>query len=87
MSAPERIWVTGGHYWENPTFKRDKFEYIRADLAITETQPDPRDEVIGALVDALHAIELWDAARGYPTSTRHRDTMRAALAAAKAVRG
>ena len=48
-------------------------------------QPDPRDEVIATLVDALHAIELWDAARGYPISTRHRDTMRAALATAKAV--
>ena len=48
-------------------------------------QPDPRDEVIATLVDALHAIELWDAARGYPISTRHRDTMRAALASAKAV--
>ena len=49
------------------------------------TQPDPRDEVIAALVDALHAIELWDAARGYPIPYRHRDPMRAALAAAKAV--
>lgn len=23
------IWATGGHYWQNPTFKRDKVEYTR----------------------------------------------------------
>ena len=53
--------------------------------AIAAIHPDPREEVIEALADALHAIELWDAARGYPIPHRHRDPMRAALAAAKAV--
>ena len=64
---------------------QDHIEALRAIPAVVAIQPDQRDEVIEALVDALHAIELWDAARGYPISTRHRDTMRAALASAKAV--
>ena len=53
--------------------------------AAIEPAPDPRDAVIAQLVDALYAIEMWDAARGYPIPYRHRDPMRAALAAAKAV--
>ena len=38
MSAPDRIWATGGHYWHDPTFKRDKTKYIRADL-VPQWQP------------------------------------------------
>ena len=32
---PETIWATGGHYWPDPTHKRDKTEYRRANLPPT----------------------------------------------------
>jgi len=53
--APETIWATGGHYWPNPTWKRDKTEYRRADLPPTPEQimTDPR---VKALVEALEQI-------------------------------
>ncbi len=52
---------------------------------VIEPHPDPRDEVIARLVEAVDALEMWDAARGYPVPYRIRDPLRAALAAAKAV--
>ena len=36
--APERIYYAGGHAWENPSLKRDKTEYIRADVARADIQ-------------------------------------------------
>ena len=87
MSAPERIWIAESHYWENPTFKRGKFEYVRADLVITETQPDPRDEVIKGLMEALEwcVDALERDYRGSATDCEIPQDIRAALAAAKAV--
>ena len=61
--APETIWAAGGHYWHNPTFKRDKTEYRRADLVAPATPPMPptpaqimADPRVQALVDALERI-------------------------------
>lgn len=60
MSAPERIEIhIAGYeqnaqydpYWHMPSREDYAVEYIRTDLAAT--QPDPRDEVIAALVGAL----------------------------------
>lgn len=45
--------------------------------------PDPRDAQIERLVEAVKALEMWDAARGYPVPYRVRDPLRAALAAVK----
>ena len=54
MTAPDKIWAAGGHYWENPTFKRDKTEYTRSDLI-----PN------AAYVEALRAIaDLVDISGG-----------------------
>jgi hypothetical protein len=36
--APERIYYAGGHAWENPSLKRDKTKYIRADLHRAEVE-------------------------------------------------
>ena len=44
---------------------------------------DPRDEQIARLVEAVDALEMWDAARGYPVPYRIRDPLRAAIAAVK----
>ncbi len=60
-------------------------DYAARILSAIETTPDPRDELIARLVDAAYAIEMWDAARGYPIPYRHRDPLRAALASAKEV--
>ena len=51
MSAPEKIWTSGGHYWEDPTFKRDKTEYTRSDLIPTAAY------VAGLEAAAKHALE------------------------------
>ena len=57
--APETIWAAGGHYWHNPTFKRDKTEYRRADLVAPASLPMPitpaqimADPRVQALVEA-----------------------------------
>ena len=64
-------------------------ERINAIRAIT-AQPDPRDEVIAALVDALEGIKNMKASTSGSTNVQSIwDTVeiaRAALAAAKAVR-
>lgn len=54
-------------------------------IAAIEPHPDPRDDVIARLVEAVDALEMWDASRGYPVPYRIRDPLRAALAAAKVV--
>ena len=56
MTAPERIWAFsaddiaenegGATIVAHESYQPYAAEYVRADLAITETQPDPRDEVI-----------------------------------------
>jgi len=62
--APETIWAAGGHYWHNPTFKRDKTEYRRADLVAPASLPMPitpaqimADPRVQALVEALEKIQ------------------------------
>ena len=76
MTAPERIWIDAwGGNWSPQAGGTQGIEYIRADLAAV--QPDPRDEVIKGLVEALDQMlddpEYWS------------PYARAALAAAKAV--
>ena len=58
-------------------------DYATRILAALDVQPDTRDEVIARLVEAAKALEMWDAARGYPVPYRVRDPLRAALAAVK----
>ena len=50
-----------------------------------EPHPDPRDEVIARLVDALRNCDGGLGALGVPRGAKTRSTARAALAAAKAV--
>ena len=52
---PETIWATGGHYWPDPTHKRDKTEYRRANLPPTLSAAMELPEV-KALVEALESI-------------------------------
>ena len=64
MSAPERIWLQdGGDFdaasemtWCQHSIDEADTEYVRADLAASATQPDPRDEVIARLVEALERL-------------------------------
>ena len=70
MSAPDRIWRNNpttpqGYNHGLPSWTEkhhaDAYgavEYIRSDLVVTETQPDPRDEVIKGLMDALNTIRV-----------------------------
>ena len=60
----------------------------RADLAAVQpaqVHPDPRDEVIARLVEALRDCDGGLGALGVPRDAEPRSTARAALAAAKAV--
>ena len=65
-----------------PSLSRVLWAGIAAD---EKARADAAEAVIARLVDAAYAIEMWDAARGYPIPYRHRDPLRAALAAAKEV--
>lgn len=78
-------WPNDQEVWRCPVCDAEYQDSEARIMAAIETATDPRDAVIAQLVDALCAIEMWDAARGYPIPYRHRDPMRAALAAAKAV--
>ena len=87
--APETIWAAGGHYWHNPTFKRDKTEYRRADLVAPATPPMPpttaqlvSDPRVKALVGALG--DIFDGEPEWPDDTKKeldwcRNRARAAL--------
>ena len=99
MSAPDRIWRNNpttpqgyGHGLPSWTEKHhaDAYgavEYIRSDLVVTETQPDPRDEVIKGLMEALEwcVDALERDYRGSATDCEIPQDIRAALAAAKEV--
>ena len=94
MTALERIWIDArGGNWSPQAGGTQGIEYVRADLAAVQpaqVQPDPRDEVIARLVDAAtDAAEAIDMAYGSDDDEsphRHSAKLRAALAAAKAVR-
>ena len=87
--APETIWAAGGHYWHNPTFKRDKTEYRRADLVAPASLPMPittaqlmADPRVKALVGALG--DIFDGEPEWPDDTKKeldwcRNRARAAL--------
>ena len=89
---PETIWATGGHYWPDPTHKRDKTEYRRADLPPTLSAAMQLPEV-KALVDAAWSVNHDNLhGNGLEGFRKNRDRLRvtlenldAALAAAKEV--
>ena len=84
MSAPDRIWLSEPDEcnYHEVWFDSDYggTEYIRTDLVAITTQPDPRDEVIRALMESLETIASNQCCDAEPWYIAY-----AALAAAKAV--
>lgn len=80
-------------FWDGTTINADGL-YILSKPALNkriaaaqpaQVQPDPRDEVIKGLVDALRNCDGGLGALGVPRDAKTRSTARAALAAAKEV--
>jgi hypothetical protein len=74
--APDRIYYAGGHAWENPSLKRDKTEYIRADLHRVEVEAAVK-RAIEACADkcaerALYIEDCvkWGGSKTYVTSLK-----------------
>lgn len=74
--------ASGGIASDNPEAAAQA-DYAARIMSAIDVHPDPRDAQIAALVEAAKALEMWDAARGYPVPYRVRDPLRAALAAVK----
>lgn len=73
MTAPERICLLPDDGWSwvegpKPPYEENAIEYVRADLAAVQpaqVQPDPRDEVIAKLVEAVSALGLRKLVAGW----------------------
>ena len=60
MSAPEKIWTSVGHYWEDPTFKRDKTEYTRSDLIPTAAYVAGLEAALRGCLTAIDHADMKD---------------------------